>query len=368
MSKPPVALVAGVGPGLGVALVEKFASEGFRVAAVARDHKKLEALLGERGLAAKERAYSCDVSDTHAVQKLFASVESDLGTPSLVAFNAGAFTIGSITDLDPDEVARCWRIGCFGGFLVGQAAARGMLAAGIGGTILFTGATAGLRGSARFAPFAMSKFGLRALAQSMARELGPKGIHVAHVIIDGGIGEAVGAMSTEVDAPDKTLSPDAIAESYWQVHRQLMALRPSNRRLVTDARFRPATAGGIPKIMSPFAGRALRGRHRRADLETRSTEFRRVHVVNTRNRARQKRGAAAIGLCREHATITGIRTDVTSRASRGDAEELTVRGVEAANHREELAVHLANRGTERNLRRITTTRTLPGGRHFLASL
>ncbi|NES86254.1 MAG: SDR family oxidoreductase, partial [Moorea sp. SIO2B7] len=98
-------------------LVQKFASEGFRVAAVARDHEKLETLLGERGLAEKERAYSCDVSDPKAVATLFASVEADLGTPSLVVFNAGAFIIGSITDLDPDDVARCWRIGCFGGFL-----------------------------------------------------------------------------------------------------------------------------------------------------------------------------------------------------------------------------------------------------------
>ncbi|MCP4382831.1 MAG: SDR family NAD(P)-dependent oxidoreductase [Hyphomicrobiales bacterium] len=220
MSKAPVALVAGVGPGLGVALVEKFASEGFRVAAVARNLEKLEALLGERGLAEKEKAYSCDVSDPQAVEALFGTVESELGAPSLVAYNAGAFIIGSITELDPDDVARCWQIGCFGGFLVGQAAARGMLAAEIGGTMLFTGATAGLRGSARFAPFAMTKFGLRALAQSMARELGPKGIHVAHIIIDGGIGEFTGSLSAEVDAPDKTLSPDAIAETYWQVHKQ----------------------------------------------------------------------------------------------------------------------------------------------------
>ncbi|MBO6638048.1 MAG: SDR family NAD(P)-dependent oxidoreductase [Roseitalea sp.] len=220
MADKKIALVAGVGPGLGAALVQKFAAEGFQVAAVARNQGKLEALIAERGLSSQAKAYGCDVGDAQAVADLFETVNSELGTPSLVAFNAGAFTMGSIAELDPSAVENCWRIGTFGGFLVGQQAAKGMLDAGMAGTILFTGATAGLRGSANFAGFAMSKFGLRALAQSMARELGPNGIHVAHIIIDGGIGENTGALSGDLDAPDKTLSPQAIAEAYWQLHIQ----------------------------------------------------------------------------------------------------------------------------------------------------
>lgn len=220
MSETKIALVAGVGPGLGAALVKKFAAEGFQVAAVARNQSKLAALIAERDLSSQAKAYGCDVGDPQAVTDLFETVKTELGMPSLVAFNAGAFTMGSITELDPAAVDNCWRIGAFGGFLVGQQAAKGMLDAGMAGTILFTGATAGLRGSANFAGFAMSKFGLRALAQSMARELGPNGIHVAHIIIDGGIGENTGASSDDVDAPDKSLSPQAIAEAYWQLHIQ----------------------------------------------------------------------------------------------------------------------------------------------------
>ncbi|WP_421725689.1 SDR family NAD(P)-dependent oxidoreductase [Bauldia sp.] len=220
MADQNVAVVAGVGPGLGIALVEKFAAEGMKVAAAARNAEKVNGLLAERNLTTKARAYACDVSDAGSVVALFGMVEADFGHPSLVAFNAGAFTMGGIADLNPDDVERCWRIGTFGGFLVGQAAARAILAADNGGSILFTGATAGLRGSANFAAFAMSKFGLRALAQSMARELGPRGIHVAHIIIDGGIGENVGALSNNVDAPDKSLNPAAIAETYWDLHTQ----------------------------------------------------------------------------------------------------------------------------------------------------
>ena len=219
MSQTRTALVAGVGPGLGVALVARFAAEGFRVAAVARDARRLEALLAERGLGDRATAYACDVGEPAAVSALFDRIDADLGAPSLVAFNAGAYALGSILELTPDALDRCWRVGCFGGFLVGQAAARRMLGIG-GGTILFTGATAGLRGSAGFAALAMPKFGLRALAQSMAREFGPKGIHVAHVVIDGGIGAATGHRSEGIDAPDKSLDPEAIAEAYWQLHVQ----------------------------------------------------------------------------------------------------------------------------------------------------
>ena len=219
MPKTKTALVAGVGPGLGAALVARFAAEGFRVAAAARSPQKLETMLSERGLHDKATAYACDVADPAAVSALFARVEADLGPPSLVVFNAGAFAHGSILDLKPEELDRCWRVGCFGGFLVGQAAARSMLRAD-GGTLLFTGATAALRGGSGFTVLAVPKFGLRALAQSMARELGPKGIHVAHVVIDGAIGEAAELPSEAGNGPDTSLNPQAIAEAYWQLHVQ----------------------------------------------------------------------------------------------------------------------------------------------------
>ena len=219
MSEPKSALVAGVGPGLGAALVVKFVAEGFRVAAVARNRQRLEALLAERGLQEGTKAYACDVTEPGAVSALFAKHEAELGTPSIVVFNAGAYTLGSVQELTPEEVIRCWRVGCFGGFLIGQAAVRSMLGSG-GGSLLFTGATAGLRGSAGFAALAIAKFGLRALAQSMAREYGPKGIHVAHVVIDGGIGEAIGRQSEKQESSDSSLLPDAIAETYWQLHLQ----------------------------------------------------------------------------------------------------------------------------------------------------
>ena len=145
-----------------------------------------------------------------SVASLFQSVASDLGDPSLVVYNASGMVRGSVLDLDPALVEKAWRVGCLGGLHVGQQAGRRMVAKG-SGTILFTGATASIRGSANFAPFAIAKFGLRALSQSLARELGPKGIHVAHVLIDGQIGQTEG---------DGKLRPEAIADSYWHLHCQ----------------------------------------------------------------------------------------------------------------------------------------------------
>ncbi len=210
-----VALVVGVGPGLGSALVRRFAAAGMTVAMARRNPDKVQDLAGEAG----GRAYACDVADPASVAALFDSVEGDLGAPDLVAFNAGAYMRGGILEITPEDFERCWRIGCMGGFLVGQAAARRMVPAGQG-TILFTGATAALRGSAGFMNLAVPKFGLRALAQSMARELGPKGVHVAHVIIDGQIaGERPGYRPDE-RGEDAVLSPEAIAEAYYQLHLQ----------------------------------------------------------------------------------------------------------------------------------------------------
>ena len=208
----------GVGPGLGFALVRRFARAGMAVALAARSKERLEQLLaGEPVEHAK--VYACDATDKAAVDRLFTEVEQDLGAPEVVVFNAGAFRPGGILEIEPSEFEQCWRIGCLAGFLVGQAAARRMVAQGHG-TILFTGATAALRGSARFANLAVPKFGLRALAQSMARELGPKGVHVAHVIIDGQILSERYAHLEAGRGPDSLLQPDAIAEMYYQLHAQ----------------------------------------------------------------------------------------------------------------------------------------------------
>jgi NAD(P)-dependent dehydrogenase (short-subunit alcohol dehydrogenase family) len=222
MARNGISLVVGVGPGLGTALARCFADAGMEVAVAARDSAKLKGLVDEveaRGLGS--RAFDCDVTDERDVATLFERVEADLGRPELVVYNAGAFVPAGIMEIDPADFERCWRVGCFGGFLVGQAAARTMTAptrGGVpGGTIVFTGATASLRGGARFANLAVGKFGLRALAQSMARELGPLGVHVAHVIIDGIIASARSGGQT---AEESRLDPDAIAANYLMVHRQ----------------------------------------------------------------------------------------------------------------------------------------------------
>ncbi|MEE8500283.1 MAG: SDR family NAD(P)-dependent oxidoreductase [Kiloniellales bacterium] len=214
MSKP-VAVVVGAGPGLGSALARRFAAAGMAVAVARRRVDELAGLAEETG----GRAYACDATDGNSVEALFDSVEHDLGTPALVAYNAGAYQRGGILEISAEDFERCWRIGCLGGFHVGQAAARRMVPTGQG-TILFTGATASLRGSAGFMNLAMPKFGLRAVAQSMARELGPQGVHVAHVIIDGQIAGERPGYRPEERGEDAVLAPSAIAEAYWQLHAQ----------------------------------------------------------------------------------------------------------------------------------------------------
>ncbi len=219
MAERLTAIVAGVGPGLGLALVRRFAAAEMGVAAAARDEAKLAALLGEVPTGGQMLAYGCDVADRDAVERLFERAEGELGAPDLVVFNAGAFVRAGVLDIDPGEFERCWRIGCLGGLHVGQAAARRMAARGRG-TILFTGATASLRGGAGFANLAVPKFGLRALAQSMARELGPRGVHAAHIIIDGQIESERYRPLLAERGPDSLLSPDAIAEAYLGLHLQ----------------------------------------------------------------------------------------------------------------------------------------------------
>lgn len=212
MSAEGSVLVAGVGPGLGIALAMRFGRAGHRVGMLARSRDRLAALAAS----APDRlvAIPCDVTRPAEVDAAFDETEHRLGPLACAIFNAGAYRPGSILDIDPDDFEHCWRVGAFAGFLVGQAAARRMVGRGQG-TILFTGATASLRGGARFANLASPKFALRAVAQSMARELAPRGIHVAHVVIDGRIGAAEPG-----DAPDSRLAPEAIADAYFDLHRQ----------------------------------------------------------------------------------------------------------------------------------------------------
>ena len=218
--KDQVALIIGAGPGLGLALSRCCAGAGMHVGMAARNEEKLTALLREVPAAGCQvRAYPCDSTEEDQVIEVFERVQKDLGTPDLVVYNAGIFLPGEIANITAADFERCWRVGCYGGFLCGREAARVMLKAGHG-TILFSGATASLRGSAGFVNLAVGKFGLRAVAQSMARELGPKGIHVAHVIIDGQILSPRYAEQAGKRPPDGLLHPDAIAANYLALHRQ----------------------------------------------------------------------------------------------------------------------------------------------------
>jgi len=216
---PGTAVIVGVGPGLGAALVRAFAAEGYTVIGAARRASGLAGFERERdeGRVVLE---DCDATELADVERLFAGAALPARGPLRAAvFNAGAFVRSGVLDTDPAEFGRCWRIGCFGGFLVGRAAALQMLPHGTG-TIILTGATASLRGGPGFVNLAAPKFGLRAVAQSMARELGPRGIHVAHAIIDGQIRSARYAHLIEERGPDALLEPDAIAAAYLHLHRQ----------------------------------------------------------------------------------------------------------------------------------------------------
>ena len=207
-----VAVIAGAGSGLSASLARLLGREGFRVILAARNVDKLAALVKEPGALAVET----DVSDPASVERLFEAADK-AGPLEIAVFNASGRTRGPIAELDPEAVRQALLVGAYGGFLVGQQAARRLLSRGTG-SILFTGATASLKGFSGSVGFAMPKFGLRGLAQSMARELFPKNIHVAHFIIDGQI-EPAGQV-VDADRPDRRLSPDAIAETYLAVHRQ----------------------------------------------------------------------------------------------------------------------------------------------------
>ena len=207
------ALIVGAGQGLSAALARLFTRYGMQVALASRDPRKLEALCAETGA----QAFGCDASRSEEVQALFAQVNSAIGDPDVVVYNASGRARGPFVDLDPAEVQRAIAVTAYGAFLVAQEAARRMLPKN-NGAILFTGASASVKGYPQSAAFAMGKFALRGLAQSMARELMPQGIHIAHFVIDGSIAQP--GRTPPSDKPDAMLDPEAIAVNYLHVLRQ----------------------------------------------------------------------------------------------------------------------------------------------------
>ena len=207
------ALIVGAGSGLSASLAHSFAKAGKAVALAARSPQKL----AEFATATGARTYNCDAAKRDEVEALFATLDSEGNAPDVVVYNPSYRVRGPLIDLDPAEVEKTIAISAFGGFLVAQAAVKRMLPCKEG-ALLFTGASASVKGYAQSAAFAMGKFALRGLAQSLARELGPQGIHVAHFIIDGGIRSA--RRPVEADKPDALLDPNAIAQSYLQVLEQ----------------------------------------------------------------------------------------------------------------------------------------------------
>jgi NAD(P)-dependent dehydrogenase (short-subunit alcohol dehydrogenase family) len=206
-------LIVGAGEGLSASLARLLAREGMRVGFVARRPEKLAALKAETGA----ETFGCDAADAAAVEALFAECDGRLGRPDVVVYNASGRVRGPFVELQPAEVERAIAVSAFGGFLVARQAVRRMLEKGFG-AVLFTGASASVKGYAQSAPFAMGKFALRGLAQSMARELAPKNIHVAHFVIDGVIRNP--GRVEPAGNPDSMLDPDAIAANYLHVLRQ----------------------------------------------------------------------------------------------------------------------------------------------------
>jgi NAD(P)-dependent dehydrogenase (short-subunit alcohol dehydrogenase family) len=207
------ALIVGAGAGLSASLARVLSKEGIKVALAARSTEDLHDLAVE----AQAETFSCDASKRAEVEKLFANLDATVGAPEIVIYNASYRTRGPFVELDPAEVEKSIAVTAYGAFLVAQQAAKRMLPNGRG-VILFTGASAGVKGYAQSAPFAMGKFALRGLSQSMARELHPQGIHVAHVVIDGGIKSA--RRAEPADKPASLLDPDGIAASYLHIIHQ----------------------------------------------------------------------------------------------------------------------------------------------------
>ena len=208
-----IALIVGAGPGISASLARGLAAAGLKVGVAARNVEKLAPLAAETGA----QTFAVDASQPAAVARLFEDVDGRLGEPDIVVYNASARAHGPIAELDPEAVRKAIEISAFGGFLVVRQAARRMIPHGRG-AILLTGASASVKGYPHSAAFAMGKFALRGLAQSVARELGPKGIHVAHFVIDGGVRSA--RRPDPADRPDSTLDPNGIAQTYLEILRQ----------------------------------------------------------------------------------------------------------------------------------------------------
>jgi NAD(P)-dependent dehydrogenase (short-subunit alcohol dehydrogenase family) len=220
----PVALIIGAGDATGGAIAERFAAGGYTACVTRREAAKLEPLLQRiRAAGGRAHGFGSDARQEDAVIALVDRIEREIGPIEVLVFNIGANVPCSVLDETARKYFKIWEMACFGGFLNGREVARRMVTRGRG-TIVFTGATAGLRGSANFAAFAGAKHALRALAQSMARELGPRGVHVAHVVVDGAIDtEFIRSNFPEryaLKADDGILAPAHIAENYWHLHRQ----------------------------------------------------------------------------------------------------------------------------------------------------
>jgi NADP-dependent 3-hydroxy acid dehydrogenase YdfG len=219
MSKQPIAVITGVGPGLGAALVRRFATT-YAVAILARKADYLKQLAGEiRQSGASVLDLSCDVRDPAQITEAFRTIRKDLGEPEVLLYNAGSGTFGTITEITSDQYEADWRVNALGAFVAAKEVAPGMIARGRG-TMLFTGATAGVKAGAQSVSFGPAKFAMRGLAQSLARDLGPKGIHVAWINVDGSI-DIPGARGLKPSLKDSDfLKPDAIAETYWHLAHQ----------------------------------------------------------------------------------------------------------------------------------------------------
>ena len=241
----PVALLVGAGDAIGAAVARRFAREGYKVRMARRDAGKSRKLIEELQMAGLDiEAFSVDARKEGEVQDLFSRVEQTAGPVEVCLFNAGSNVNKAITETTDKLFFKAWELACFAGFLVGREAANYMVKRGRG-TILFTGATASLRGGPGYAAFAAAKFGLRGVAQAMARELGPKNIHVVHLIIDAGINSeaihqrmkaATGIEAHEIP-PGRLTETSSVAEAYWFAHQQTkdgwtheLDLRPAGER------------------------------------------------------------------------------------------------------------------------------------------
>jgi NAD(P)-dependent dehydrogenase (short-subunit alcohol dehydrogenase family) len=218
-SKKPVAVVTGVGPGLGASLVRRFAKT-YAVAMLARKADYLKALAREiRQGGATVLDLSCDISDRKQITVAFSAIRKEVGEPDVLLYNAGSGTFGAITEITPEQYEADWRVNAFGAFVAAKEVAPAMIARGRG-TMLFTGASAGLKAGAKSVSFGPAKFAMRGLAQSLARDLGPQGIHVAWINVDGSI-DIPGARGLKPSLQeDDFLKPDAIAETYWHLAHQ----------------------------------------------------------------------------------------------------------------------------------------------------